>query len=253
MSGQREVHVRINRTATCFVLAAATLLSGCASAPPLPTYPAMSDIDALATIAERQATVKSISAECDLDLTDAQGQRVSLDGVLVAEPPGSVRLRAWKFGHAVFDLTLNEGKGWVVLPDEGPAAGKMDINKMPAQRVGDALNLLGASFFRTAKPTGGDAATLTARGSALGSDDVVCEIDRLTLTPRRFVVGADGGAMTSELLLDRYSPSGGIVWPMRMRLKSPAGEVVVTVREVELNGEVPGGAFTPPQRAKALP
>lgn len=244
--------MRISVVASWLLLASA-ILNGCASSPPLPAYPAISDTDALATIAERQATVRSISAECDLDLTDAQGQRVSLDGVLVAEPPGSVRLRAWKFGHAVFDLTLKDGKGWVVLPDEGPAAGKMDINKMPAQRVGDALDLLGASFFRTARPAGGDRVTLIARGSALGSDDVTCEIDRLTLTPRRFVVGAEGGTLSSELLLDSYALVVGGVWPMRMRLRSPSGEVVVTVREVELNGEVPAGAFTPPQRAKALP
>jgi hypothetical protein len=213
----------------------------------------MSDAESLKVIADRQAAVTSISAECDLELTDAQGQRVNLDGVLVSCPPGNVRLRAWKFGHAVFDLTLSEGKGWVVLPDEGPAAGKMDLQMMPAQRISGALDLLGASFFRTARPSGGDTVTLIARGSALGRDDVTCEIERLTLTPRRFVVGEEGAELSSELLLDRYTPEAGVVWPMRMRLRSPSGEVVVTVREVELNGKVPGGAFTPPARAKALP
>ncbi|MFA6047029.1 MAG: hypothetical protein WC718_18760, partial [Phycisphaerales bacterium] len=103
------------------------MLGGCASS--LPVYPPMSDADALAKIADRQAMVKSLSAECDLDLTDAQGQRISLDGVLVAEPPGRLRLRAWKFGQAVFDLTLVDGKGWVMTPDDGAAgAHHMDVS-----------------------------------------------------------------------------------------------------------------------------
>lgn len=253
MNREREFFVRIYQMVSCLVLTATTVLGGCAGGPPLPTYPPMTDKESLATIADRQASVTSISSVCDLDLTDVQGQRVSLDGVLLAQPPGNVRLRAWKFGHAVFDLTLANGKGWVVLPDEGPAAGKMDIQRMPAQRVGDALDMLGASFFRTARPVGGDAVTLIAQGSALGRDDVTCEIDRLTLTPRRFVVGEEGEPLSSELLLDRYTPVVGVVWPMQMRLRSPSGEVVVSVREVELNGEVPAGAFTPPARAKALP
>lgn len=245
--------MRIKQFATSFMLVIACAVNGCVTGPPLPTYQAMNDAESLAVIADRQAAIRSVSAECDVDLIDARNQRVSLDGVLVAEPPGRVRLRAWKFGHAVFDLTLKEGKGWVVVPDEGPAAGKMDFDKMPAQRVADVLDLLGAKYFRSARTIGGDSATLNVRGSALGRDDVTCEIERRTLTPRRFVVGEEGGQLSSELILDKYALVGSVVWPMRMRLKSPSGEIVLVVREIELNGEVPPGAFEPPQRAKALP
>ncbi|MDP1662854.1 MAG: hypothetical protein Q8L55_13145 [Phycisphaerales bacterium] len=234
----------------CIVM---VVLTGCVSEPPLPTYLPMSDAAALTAIADRQASVTSIWAECDLELTDAQGQSVSLDGVLIAVPPGKVRLRAWKFGHAVFDLTLRDGQGWVFVPDEGPTAGKMSVESTPAQRVGEALELLGPSYFRTARPAGGDKTTLIAEGTAMGRDNVECEIDRLTLTPRRFVLGAAGGGSSSELRLERYRLVGDVVWPTRLRLRSPSGEVVATLREVELGGDVPAGAFTPPQRAKALP
>lgn len=228
------------------------VLAGCVASPPLPTYLPMSDAAALSVIAQRQESILSISAECDLDLTDARGQSVSLDGVLIAEPPMRLRLRAWKLGHAVFDLTLRDGQGWVFVPDEGPAAGKVSVENMPARRVGEALELLGASYFRSARPAGGDDATLVTVGTALGRDDVACEIDRLTLTPRRFVIGTEGAGSSSELRLERYRLVGDVVWPTRLRLLSPTGEVVATLRNVELGGEVPATAFTPPQRAKAL-
>jgi hypothetical protein len=233
--------------------------SGCASEAPVtppPTYAAMSDGEALALIAERQAKITTVSEECDLELTDEKGQSVSLDGVLVASPapPGKLRMQAVKFGQKVFDLTIVDGKGWVVLPESGPAAGKFDPAKMPARRVSDAFDLLGASFFRSATPIGGDSTKLIARGTALGRDDVVCEIDRATLTARRFVVNGREGEPASELELDRYTlTENGLVWPLRIRLKSPTGEVVLRVRSVELNGELAPGAFVPPKRAVALP
>ena len=227
------------------------LLGGCASR--LPVYPSMSDADALATIADRQESVKTISAECDLDLTDAHGQRVALDGVLVAELPGKVRLRAWKFGQAVFDLTLKDGNAWAMVPEDGPGAGRVDAQALPSRQVHEAMNLLGPMYFRSAIAASGDRATLRAQGSAFGRSDVECEVERRTLTPRRYVVAGDDGVTQSELVLDQYALVDGIAWPMRMRLRSATGEVLVRFRDLELNGEVPAGAFTPPSRAKALP
>ncbi len=240
-----------HRFAVILGLVALAQLGGCAHR--LPAYPPMSDAESLAAIAERQAAVETISAECDLDLTDARGQRVALDGVLVAELPGKVRLRAWKFGQAVFDLTPADGSGWVMVPEDGPGAGRFDVQTLPSRQVREAMNLLGPSYFQTAKGTGSDSATLRSRGTAFGRDDVACEIERRTLTPRRFVVAGDDGTTRSELVLDQYALVGGIAWPMRMRLHSASGEVLVRFREIDLNVEVAAGAFTPPRRAKALP
>ncbi|MBC7835823.1 MAG: hypothetical protein H7Y88_12105 [Phycisphaerales bacterium] len=241
----------VQRCVVVLGLFAVDVLGGCAS--DLPVYPAMSDAEALATIADRQGLVRSISAECDLDLTDAQGQRVRLEGVLVAEPPGKMRLRAWKLGHAVFDLTLADGKAWVIVPSEGPGADRLDTAKIPAWRVSEAIDLLGPAYFRTARRSGGDKRTLLARGPAFGQDDVVCEIERLTLTPRRFIVGSDRTSLASELLLDDYTLVGNLVWPMHIRLRGASGEMLIRIHELELNGDVPAGAFIPPSRAKALP
>lgn len=226
------------------------LLGGCGAA--LPKYPPMSGTDALAAVAARQASMLRISAECDLDLVDAAGQRVSLDGVLVAQLPGKVRLRAWKFGQAVFDLTLVDGQGWLLAPDQGTGR-RVDLEKIPARQVSQALDLLGASYFVAAYPTGGGENLLLATGPALGRADVQCEIDLRTLTPQRFVVPSALDATSSELLLSEYAPVDRFVWPMRLRLRSPTGEVLVRFRSVEINGVIPAEAFTPPKRAKVLP
>lgn len=240
-----------------FILAvpfAAALFAGCAS--PLPTYPPMPDAAALATIAARQATVKSLSAQCDLDLTDARGQRISLDAVLVAQPPGRLRLRAWKFGQAAFDLTLVGGEAWIMSPDDGAGVAqgrRPDLSRLSAQRIRDALDLLGPAYFRTASPVAGEPGTLRTQGPALGLDDVTCEIDRATLTPRRFLVGNSNQPAPGELILDQYEPVHSIIWPMRIRLLGPTGQVMVRIRDLELNGDIPAEAFTPPARARALP
>ncbi len=229
----------------------ACAICGCSTR--LPTYPAMSDEASLAIIADRQATVQRIVAECDINLTDADGQSVTLEGVLVARPPGNVRLRAWKFGHAVFDLTLVDGKGWIMIPEQGPGAQQLNVTNMPASRVGEALDLLGPLYFRSAKPVGGDNMMLLAAGPALGRDNVLCEVQRRTLTPRRFVVHAGSDLPPSELLLDQYAVVDDNVWPMRIRLRGKSGGVLLRLRNVEINGEIAPTAFVPPKRAKALP
>ena len=49
-----------------------------------------------------------------LTLTRPDGQSVRLDAALVMSlPDHSVRLRAWKFNQAVFDLTLNPQGLWI--------------------------------------------------------------------------------------------------------------------------------------------
>jgi len=139
------------------------------------------------------------------------------------------------------------------VPESGPGAGRFDGETLPARQVREAMNLLGPVYFRSATGAGGDGAMLLARGAAFGREDVLCEIDRRTLTPRRFVVAGDDGMAVSELVLESFAMVDGIAWPKRMRLRSGTGEVLVRFREIELNGEVPAGAFNPPSRAKALP
>lgn len=239
------------RDALIVLFTALSALAGCRAR--LPAYPPMADDKALRTIAGRLESVTSLSAEFDLSLTNAEGQTINLDGVLVAQPPGRARVRAWKFGHAVFDLTLVDGEAWLVAPDEKGVSGAMDTESIPARRVSEAIELLGPSYFRAAESILAETPMLMARGPAMGSENIVCQIERRTLTPRRFVVGERGGAETSEVVLDQYSLVNGIAWPGVIRIRSPRGEMIFRLREVELNGGIPPGAFTPPPSAMRLP
>lgn len=225
-------------------------LGGCAAN--LPTYPAMNDADALQVIAARMDSVKSISASADIALTSAQGETVSLDGAFVARPPERARLRAWKFGSPVLDLTIVPDGVWAYAASrEGSAS--TDMTKLPAAGVSQSIELLSGAYFARARAIGKDStgATLVVVGAALGRDDVRCEIDRATLTPRRFVLS--GGDKQMEIVLDRYSLVGEIVWARRMEFHAPDGTIVIRLGDLELNGEVPENAFVPPGRATRLP
>ncbi|MFZ4574771.1 MAG: hypothetical protein ACOYN0_10270 [Phycisphaerales bacterium] len=233
-----------------FLLCAASLLwlIGCRA--PLPTYPSMGDREVLAAVAARQGQVSSVSAECELVLTTESGNSVHLDAAVVILPPGSARLRAWKLGHAVFDVTLVDGKVWVLSPEAG--ARGFDPAGIPARAVVDAARLLGPEFYAQAVPGERSGGTLVARGPAMGSDNVACEIDLRTLVVRAFRAQSDSGVRAGELLLSDYRLVNGIPWPHRATLAGVHGGVAARFHSVELNAEVPEDAFTPPSRAKPL-
>ena len=223
---------------------------GCATG--LPTYPPLSDADSLRMIAARLESVRSISASVDLTLTNAQGQTVALEGAFVARPPDHARLRAWKFGSPVLDLTILPGGVWAFAAtrDGSPST---DMTTIPAMGVSQSIELLSGAYFAGAHAVDGKAAnaTLVVVGTAFGRDDARCEIDRATLTPRRFLL--TGGETGMVLLLDRYSLIGGVVWARRMEFRSADGTIVMHLGDVELNGELPENAFVPPGRAVRLP
>lgn len=225
------------------------LLGGCAST--LRTYPAMSDAESLRVIAERLDSVTTISASADLTLTDAKGQTVSLDGAIVARPPDHARLRAWKFGSPVLDITILPAGVWafaVSQDDTAPA----DLSRLPAAGISQAIELISGAYFRTAHAVEGASTPeqLVVVGPGPGGSDVRCEIDRATLTPRRFVVGGNGQHMV--LTLTRYEQRGAVAWPRRMEFLAPDGEILVRFSEIELNSEPASSAFVPPRRAARL-
>ncbi|CAN5826033.1 hypothetical protein BH11PLA1_BH11PLA1_00830 [soil metagenome] len=255
---------------------------GCASA--VPTYPPMSAVDALATIATRQAPLKTVSAECDITLESADGERVRLDGALVAEWPGKIRLKAWKLGRGVLDvIRLSASEAWVEGPGEEAAnrASAAGARGRPPMEIGKAIAPLGvvlaaegAELYRRAVvasenadvlvlrvATRDDAAVSAAERALL--DDGVFELDRATLTFRRFrgrgdaaevTAGAANPGVGAELVFSEYELVEGIPWPRVIVLRQPGlGVITIRSRGVEVNGELAEGAFTPPGRAKRAP
>ena len=73
-----------------------------------------------------------MSAECTITLTRPDGETVKLDGAIVTRNPGWVRLRAWKLGRAVFDLTLQPAGLWVMTLDDPKRSEQMLPAKVSA-------------------------------------------------------------------------------------------------------------------------
>ncbi len=225
-------------------------LGGCAAS--LPTYPAMPDADALGLIATRLDSVKSISGSADLSLTDAKGQTVSLEGVIVAQPPARARLRAWKFGSPVLDVTILPEGVWAYAASRAGSTAA-DMTRLPAAGVSRSVEMLAGSYFAGAHTVAKDStiATLVVVGAAFGREDVRCEIDRATLTPRRFVMNTPERSL--EIILDGYSLVSGTAWAKRMEFRSPDGTIVIRLGDIELNGDIAQSAFVPSTRATKLP
>jgi outer membrane lipoprotein-sorting protein len=229
------------------------MLAGCAPGrgAELPAYRWVDAPTALADLRARADAVKTVSAECGLTLERPDGQNVQLDGALVMRNPDHVRLRAWKFNRAVFDLTLNDEGLWVMTMDDP----KRREQILPASvNAGQFLKqwsyLNGGLFAEPGLTTRVEGGTLfiTRRSEDEDNDALTCEVDRRTLTPRRYVY--ESSAERFELRLERYRDVNSIPWATRLVASSGMGRVIVDQREVEINGELAPNAFVPPRRAE---
>ena len=222
----------------------------------LPAYHWVDTETAIADLRARADAVKTVSAECTIWLTRADGETVQLDGALAMQNPGWARLRAWKLNRAVFDLTLQPAGLWIMTLDDRKGREQMmpaSVNAATFVRQwsffnGELFDEAGAGSARV----DGDTLVLFANGSSKWKDPLHCEVDRRTLTPRRYVYHKDGGPYF-ELALDRYRENNGVLWPTRLEATGTMGRVVVEQRNVEINGELAPNAFVPPRRAEKQP
>jgi outer membrane lipoprotein-sorting protein len=229
--------------------------AGCTShTPPLPTYPRLSDAESLRVLAERAHAVRTVSGEGLLTLTRPDGESVRLDAVTVSAPPDKVRLRAWKFGQAVFDLTLNDTGVYLITPEDSSHKQQIQSAGVSAAQLARTWSLLSGGYFDgpglTVSSTGNDDLRLRRQ---VDGQTVLCDVDRPTLTPRRYTLVDPQGRKRFTLTLDRYTLINGIPWPRRTTAVSDTGTIVVDLRSVDLNTDLPPGAFKPPRRAEKLP
>ena len=233
---------------------------GCTSHPrnaaaALPTYPWVDEQTALRTLAARADAVRTVQAEASMTLTRAGGDSVQLDGAVVLAPPGRARLRAWKFNQAVFDLTLTPEGVWVMAPtDPGRREKVMPATAGAAQFVRN-LDWVTGAFFKES-----GLVVETPRGKPLVVSKVLddegrvlrCEVERDTLTPRKYTLLDPAGKGRFVLTLGDYQDFGGIVWPKRLRARGDTGTIDVRLRDVEFNTDPAPRAFVPPRRAEKL-
>lgn len=242
--------MRIGRIVAILTLFA---VAGCAHQPPLPTYPGVSDAEAVKVLADRAHAVHTVSGEGLLTLTRPDGESVRLDTAIVMAPPSKVRVRAWKFGQAVFDLTLNESGVYLVSPEGSSRAEQIKSAGVSAAQLARTWSMLSGGFF-----DGGDFVTTDRNGTLelrrqVDDQTVLCDVDRPTLTPRSYTLVDPEGRKRFSLTLDKYAMVGAVPWAHRLTAVSDSGTIVLNLRSVDVNGEIGPDAFKPPRRAEKLP
>jgi len=229
------------------------MLGGCAPREHLPAYQWVNGPTALRDLAARAQAVHSASAQCQITLTRSNGQSVRLDGAVVMQPPDRVRLRAWKLGQAVFDLTINRDGVWMVLPDDPQAKQRVIPAGANAAEMARTWALFSGEFFSAS-----DAKMIDKGGLRIVVErwiegkKIDCEVERATLTPRLYVLSDSSGVKRFTLNEGEYQVIGGVPWPTRLVARSDSGTIDLKLQDVELNGELPPAAFVPPRRAQKM-
>ena len=238
---------------------AATLLAfligagGCAS-PPRANIPAVSwrnHDQAMRILAGRAEAVRTVQAEGLITLVRPDGESVRFDLAMVRARDRGVRLRAWKLGRAVFDLTMTrDGGAWLLTPDDPSLKAKVRTAGVSARQLAEAWESFNGALFRS----GGG--TLTGGGGRMliyRDGNIVCHIDAATLTPRRYVMSDESGRPRFALELSDYRLVDDVPYAHRYVATSDEGVIRIALRDVELNGDLAPEALRPPRRAEKLP
>lgn len=216
---------------------------------PLPTYPPASAQEITRHVGARFAEIQTLTASCDIDLSGGDDS-ITLEGAIAIERPDKFRLRAYKLGHAVFDITAVGNDVWSIpLPEE---AGDR-AEPIPARKLVQTVWLLGPGFFDPAVTVSETPGLLVVRAPGLGSDDLRCDIDRATRTARRFHGEDSSSPSAPNVILDDYRLIGDIPWPHTVRFSSGQRSVEVRFHTVEINQTPLPRTFQPPKRAVPQP
>jgi outer membrane lipoprotein-sorting protein len=229
---------------------------GCATTEKrLPTVIWHDPPEALSILAGRAESVRTLTAEGDITLQRPGGESVRLDLAMVRAGHDRVRIRAWKLGQAVFDLTMNPQGVWLLTPQDKSLRDKARSAGLTARKLAENLALLGGDLFREADLSvrdDGHDLEIESRPRADGTR-VRCLVDRRTLTPVRYVLLDRDGIARFTLELSNYRMIDQTPIATRYLAISDDGRIIIVLREIELNTELAENAFTPPRRAEKLP
>lgn len=232
------------------------MASACGCASSVPIYPSVRDDDAARIISERLATIRTLSARCEVTLTNSHGDSVRLDGALAAASPDRLRLRAWKFNQAVFDLTLTPDGLWLFMGDDASGATGHKPIVLSGAQISRAWLILTGGFFAgnpSSVPVVDGRDGVLAFSSTTDGIPTRCLVERRTLTPIVYSLSDSGGMSLYSVDLSDYRMINGIAWPMRIDFRGGDGVLSLRLDGVELNNEIAEGAFVPPTRAVKQP
>jgi len=257
---RRLVHPKVSSTgrrpvSQIAIAFALSLSFGCR--PPhtenLPTFSPQSEPSEIREIIARSALLKNISGSGTLQLTQPDGQSVVFDLAVVMQSPDRARIRAWKMGQAVLDLTVLPDAVWLETSQQGQRKTQITGIGGTAARITRALSFLNGGFFDDPSITGKDAGDqLILTRHKPGEPVITCTVDRETLSPRQFRMVDSTGVERFSLKLEDYTQVCGAIWPRKVTATSAAGTVIVSLDDVDINGGLPDGAFIPPASAEKL-
>jgi hypothetical protein len=239
------------------LIALLLLTVGCAHQPPenLPTYPWTDHLIALRTMADRASQLKTLNCACILNLTRADGQSIRLDGAIAMSIPDKrVRLRAWKFNQAVFDLTLTPEGTWIEMPADPDRRTQVLPASVSAEQLARAISLFGPDILNDPKlqvlDTGGD--EFRFRRPADDGQMFIGRVERSTLVIRQYQLLGPSGNLRFTLDLKSYANFDGIVFPTQLVALNDGNRIEVSLRQLAVNQPLPPKAFVPPRRAEKL-
>ena len=218
------------------------------------TYTRLDDQSTLHQLAEQGHRIHDVSATGSLNLSQKNGDSVRLTLAVALNPPDNARLRTWKFGQAVFDLTVIPTGSWLETPKDSSHAASIQSAGITAAQVTRGWALLGGGFFERPKLTTRDEGNrMYVTQDNPGEPSIVCVVDRDTLAVREYRLYDDKGKLRFHLELGDYQDFDGILWPRRIVATSDTGVIDVSLDDVTMNGGLPDSAFVPPRRAERLP
>lgn len=224
------------------------LLSGCTPARTgLPVYAPADANEAMRIIHTRDAAITRVQARAAVRLTDAAGKSVELDGALVLSRPGNLRLRTWKMGQAVLDLTVIDGEAFAFIARDEAADARQLTQSMLADWTQILLDAANPQFVMQAQA---DASAVQARVQR-GESTFWCTWVKPTLVLQRVDI-PDLENPKSTILLADHRIVAEHVWPMRVSVRSEQGRIDIYFKDVELNTELSPYVFKPPARAEKL-
>jgi len=217
-------------------------------------YPLANAPTTLKSLATRSKLLHTLSGEGLITLTRPNNDSIRLDAALVMRPPNQARVRAWKFGRAIFDLTITPDGVWAITPDDPNRKEQIKTAGVTAAKLAKTWSLLAGGFFDQTNLTADIQGTkLIVRRQTPSEPTVICEVDRATLTPRKYLLLDDAGKQRFSLTLDHYKQFDQIAWPTRLTAVSESGSVEIELHDIQINPDLPDTAFVPPHRAEKLP
>jgi hypothetical protein len=169
-------------------------------------------------------------------------------------PDKRVRLRAWKFNQAVFDLTLTPDGTWIEMPADPDRRTQVLPASVSAEQLARAISLFGPDVLTDPDlqvlDTGGD--EFRFRRPADGGQMFVGRVQRSTLVIRQYQLLGPSGNTRFTLDLKNYSNFGGVIFPTELVALNDGNKIEVSLEEIVVNEPLPPRAFVPPRRAEKL-